>query len=233
MSTETSLVMHAQEENWLPILELAVEEVFEIMLGRRVKAVAKGGQEPPIEFTAMVGLAGSLCGILTICCDRKTARELATCMLGPEIADSEEQVSDALGEICNMIAGNFESGSAELKSASQPAFDRIAGLLRPRNCRVRIEGHTDDIPIHNAQFSSNWELSTSRATEIVRLLIVREGYNPNRLGAAGYAEFHPVASNATAEGRSTNRRVDIVVLGQDTAPIPVTQPALPTASSGR
>jgi chemotaxis protein MotB len=119
--------------------------------------------------------------------------------------------------------GFFESGSAEMKSASQPAFDRIANLLRQRNCRVRIEGHTDNVPIHNAQFSSNWELSTSRATEIVRLLIVREGYNANRLGAAGYAEFHPVASNATADGRGTNRRVDIVVLGQEAASVPASQ----------
>lgn len=120
-----------------------------------------------------------------------------------------------------MIAGNFESGSAQMKTASQPAFDRIANMLRQRNCRVRIEGHTDNIPIHNAQFSSNWELSTSRATEIVRLLIVRDGYSPNRLSAAGYAEFHPVASNATAEGRGMNRRVDIVVLGQEAAGTPM------------
>jgi chemotaxis protein MotB len=112
-------------------------------------------------------------------------------------------------------AGFFESGSAQMKSASQPAFDRIATLLHERNCRVRIEGHTDNVPIHNSQFSSNWELSTSRATEIVRVLIVRNGYSPNRLSAAGYAEFHPITSNATAEGRGTNRRVDIVILGQD------------------
>jgi len=124
-------------------------------------------------------------------------------------------------------AGFFESGAAQLKSTSQPAFDRIAGLLRERNCRVRIEGHTDNVPIHNAQFSSNWELSTARATEIVRLLIVREGYSPNRLGAAGYAEFHPVASNATAEGRAMNRRVDIVILREDLAPVPTAQPPSP------
>ena len=111
--------------------------------------------------------------------------------------------------------GFFESGSAQMKSASQPAFDRIANMLRERQCRLRIEGHTDNIPIHNAQFSSNWELSTSRSTEIVRLLLVRDGYSPARLSAAGYAEFHPVASNATAEGRAMNRRVDIVVLGND------------------
>ena len=110
MSTDTSLVARSHEENWLPILELAVEEVFEIMLGSRVKPAAKSGYAHSAGgFTAMVGLAGGLCGILTFSSDRDTARELAKCMLGPEIADSEEQVSDALGEICNMIAGNFKN----------------------------------------------------------------------------------------------------------------------------
>ncbi len=118
-------------------------------------------------------------------------------------------------------AGFFESGSAEIKSTSQATFDRIANLLRQRECRIRVEGHTDNVPIHNAQFSSNWELSASRSTEIVRLLIVRDGYSPERLSAAGYAEFHPVASNATVEGRGLNRRVDIVVLRQDAPRPPV------------
>jgi len=220
MTTDISLTTRSREENWLPILELAVEEVFEIMLGNRVKPVAKAEHAPSTEFTAMVGLAGALCGILTVCCDRASARGLAKCMLGAEVGESDEQVTDAMGEICNMIAGNFASGSAQIKPSSEPALDRIAILLRERNCRIRIEGHTDNTPIHNAQFSSNWELSTARATEIVRLLIVREGYDPKRLAAAGYAEFHPVASNATAEGRSMNRRLDIVVLNQDAPPVP-------------
>ncbi len=225
MSTDTSLVARSHEENWLPILELAVEEVFEIMLGSRVKPAAKSGYAHSAGgFTAMVGLAGGLCGILTFSSDRDTARELAKCMLGPEIADSEEQVSDALGEICNMIAGNFESGEAKMKSTSQATFDQIADMLRLRNCRVRIEGHTDNIPIHNPQFPSNWELSTARATEIVRLLVVRDGFNPARLSAAGYAEFHPIATNATAEGRVINRRVDLVILGHDTLPSPSGNP---------
>jgi chemotaxis protein MotB len=119
--------------------------------------------------------------------------------------------------------GFFESGSAGMKSASQLAFDRIAAMLRERDYRLRIEGHTDDVPIHTARFTSNWELSTARATEIIRLLIVRDGFRPDRLSAAGYAEFHPVAPNATAEGRGMNRRVDIVILGH-------AQPSLPVAS---
>lgn len=109
MSTETTLAVRSHEENWLPILELAVEEVFEIMLGQRVKPVSAAEHEPKREFTAMVGLAGGLCGILTLACAGNTAREMTKCMLSAEIADSEDQVSDALGEISNMIAGNFKN----------------------------------------------------------------------------------------------------------------------------
>src|SRR5256885_3201157 len=110
--------------------------------------------------------------------------------------------------------GFFESGTATMKAASEPAFDRIASMLREHDYRLRIEGHTDNIPIHNTQFSSNWELSAGRATEIVRLLIIRDGFDPARLGAAGYSEYHPVSSNRTPEGRGMNRRVDVVVLGR-------------------
>jgi len=120
--------------------------------------------------------------------------------------------------------GFFESGSAQMKSESQLAFDRIATMLRQRDYRLRIEGHTDDVPIHTARFSSNWELSTARATEIVRLLVVRNGFAPDRLSAAGYAEYHPIAVNDTAEGRGMNRRVDVVILGHGL-------PAQPIASS--
>lgn len=111
-------------------------------------------------------------------------------------------------------AGFFESGSAQMKSTSQAALDRIAGMLRQHDYRLRIEGHTDNAPIHTAGFPSNWELSTSRATEMVQILIVRDGFSPERLSAAGFAQYHPVATNLTAEGRGMNRRVDIVILGQ-------------------
>jgi len=119
--------------------------------------------------------------------------------------------------------GFFEIGSAQMKSASMAAFDRIASMLRKHDYRLRIEGHTDNAPIHTAQFPSNWELSTSRATEIVRLLIVRDGFGPDRLSAAGYADYHPVATNLTAEGRGMNRRVDIIILGQALTQAPIAQ----------
>jgi chemotaxis protein MotB len=75
-----------------------------------------------------------------------------------------------------------------------------------------VEGHTDNVPIRNARFPSNWELSTARATTVVAYLIERFKFAPERLSAGGYSEYRPVESNATAEGRSRNRRVDIVVL---------------------
>jgi chemotaxis protein CheX len=108
MTSDTTLATRSREENWLPILELAVEEVFEVMVGSRVKPVAHSGVKPREEFTAIVGLAGALCGILTVCCDAKTAHRVTKCMLG-DTADTEEQVVDALGEICNMITGNFKN----------------------------------------------------------------------------------------------------------------------------
>jgi chemotaxis protein MotB len=136
-------------------------------------------------------------------------------LLAPEINRKEIALTaNADGLVISLReAGFFESGSARIKPASETAFDSIASLLRRRDYRLRVDGHTDTIPIHTAQFPSNWELSTSRATEIVRLLIVREGFSPERLSAAGYAGYHPVASNLTAEGRGMNRRVDIVVIG--------------------
>jgi two-component system copper resistance phosphate regulon response regulator CusR len=111
--------------------------------------------------------------------------------------------------------GFFESGVSSVKANSQPAFDRIATQLARRPYHIRIEGHTDDVPIHNAQFASNWELSTARSTELVRLLIVKYGFFPNRLSAAGYAQYHPIADNNAPGGRAQNRRVDIVILRQE------------------
>lgn len=136
--------------------------------------------------------------------------------LAPEISRREvalRTVPDGLVVSLREI-GFFESGSADIKSSSQPAFGRIVGLLAQRNFRIRIEGHTDDVPIHNSRFDSNWELSTARATQLVRLLMTKYELAPERLSAAGYAAYHPVTANRTAEGRAQNRRVDLVILGK-------------------
>jgi len=118
-------------------------------------------------------------------------------------------------------AGFYDSGAATIRPDSLAAISRLAGVLKERPENLRIEGHTDNVPIHNSRFASNWELSSARATEMIRLLITQFGFDPSRLSAAGYAEFHPIAPNSTPDGRAQNRRVDIVVLA------PVQIPANP------
>jgi chemotaxis protein MotB len=147
--------------------------------------------------------------------------------LAPEIQRNEVAVTvgpDGLVVSLREI-GFFDSGSAKIRDTSLSAFGRIAWLLAERPYRVRIEGHTDNKPIHNSQFSDNWDLSAARATELVRLLIMKYGFAPERLSAAGYAEYHPVDSNDTADARAQNRRVDLVILGK----LFVNRTALPSA----
>jgi chemotaxis protein MotB len=108
--------------------------------------------------------------------------------------------------------GFYESGAASLRSSSKDAIDRLAAVLGSRTEALRIEGHTDDIPIHNKLFDSNWELSTARATELVKLFILHYQFDAARLSAAGFAQFHPVSLNDSDENRARNRRVDIVIL---------------------
>jgi len=136
--------------------------------------------------------------------------------LAPEIARGEVEVrSGREGLVISLReAGFFDSGSAGVKVGSQQAFSRMATLLGERQYNIRIEGHTDNVRIHNAQFTSNWELSTARSTEMIRLLIMKYGFEPKRLSAGGYGEYHPIATNSTEAGRALNRRVDVVVVGK-------------------
>jgi chemotaxis protein MotB len=104
----------------------------------------------------------------------------------------------------------FDSGSATLQPAGLPLLREITQLLNvDRSHPIIVEGHTDSVPISTIEFPSNWELSTARATNVVRYLIAH-GIGAGRMGAAGYAALDPVASNASAAGRAMNRRVDIV-----------------------
>ena len=146
--------------------------------------------------------------------------------LASEILRGEVALHDAPDGLVISLreAGFFDSGSAGIRVESEQAFSRMATVLEQRQLNLRIEGHTDDVPIHNSQYSSNWELSTARSTEMIRLLVTKYHFSPARLSAAGYAEYHPIASNDTVEGRALNRRVDVVILGRhplgDTSPDP-------------
>jgi chemotaxis protein MotB len=105
----------------------------------------------------------------------------------------------------------FDSGQATLKPAGVPLLGEVANLLNlDQTHPIVVEGHTDNVPIATSQFPSNWELSTARATTVVRYL-AGHGVAESRLGAAGYADLHPIATNATPQGRQRNRRVEILL----------------------
>jgi chemotaxis protein MotB len=104
----------------------------------------------------------------------------------------------------------FASGDDSVKEQAARVLHAIAQELKARPVDVRVEGHTDNRPINTPRFHSNWDLSTARATAVI-MRLSNEGIASNRLSAAGYGEFRPVASNAADDGRKQNRRVDLVV----------------------
>jgi chemotaxis protein MotB len=113
----------------------------------------------------------------------------------------------------------FDSGQTEVKPAGQKVLKQVSDLLKTvTDKQIRIEGHTDNVPISvklQSRYKTNWELSTARATAVVRYLIDQDGVDPRQLSAAGYADTQPVASNDTEKGRSANRRIEIVLYPKD------------------
>jgi chemotaxis protein MotB len=138
--------------------------------------------------------------------------------LSLELADAVESgrleiVDDPRGLVLSLpVEATFATGSADTQPDALALIGRIATALRPLGNALRIEGHTDDVPIHTARYGSNWELSTARASAVVAYLIVKAQVEPERLSAAGYAQFHPRVANDSPVNRARNRRVDIVVL---------------------
>lgn len=135
----------------------------------------------------------------------------------------------------------FASGSAQLASAAGTVLERLAEVLQGFDNHLRIEGHTDNVPISTREFPSNWELSSTRAASVVHRFMAR-GVDPRRMTVLGLAEYRPVGDNANAEGRNRNRRVVIVVLANpadrphELLPVPAappatTPPALPVAAA--
>ncbi len=126
-------------------------------------------------------------------------------------------------------AGFFPSGSAEVRPAALPLLAKIAASLP--QAPLRVEGHTDNQPIHTAKYRSNWELSTARAAAIAEVLLRNSHVSPANFAVAGYGEFHPIAENSTDAGRAANRRVDIVLIRSRR--VAESAEAITTASPGR
>ncbi len=110
----------------------------------------------------------------------------------------------------------FHIGSADLLPEARNLLLKVGKILASDYHHIRVEGHTCDLPIRTTFFPTNWELSTTRATNVTRFLIDEVGMTPGRLGATGYAEFRPITPNTSEENRMRNRRVDILLLSSNT-----------------
>ena len=141
-----------------------------------------------------------------------TAQDLAK-VLAPLIEDGTIRILQTNDGVRIDIKDSllFAPGSAELAEAAQGPLTQIAQILAEDPHVIQVEGHTDNIPIHNANFHSNWELSAVRASTVVRLL-AGNGVAERRLSATGFGEARPVAENDTVEGRAKNRRVSVMLL---------------------
>jgi chemotaxis protein MotB len=122
-------------------------------------------------------------------------------------------ITDERGIVIRIMDKAFyDTGKADLKEKARAALDKIAPVIKTLPNEIRIEGHTDNVPISTQEFRSNWELSTRRATEVVRYLVEKGEISPKRISAAGYAEYRPVAENDSEENRALNRRIEIIVV---------------------
>ncbi|WP_027338699.1 flagellar motor protein MotB [Halonatronum saccharophilum] len=136
-----------------------------------------------------------------------------------ELEGLEEQISveeDDKGLVIR-FSGKvlFGLGSSQIKDNAKPVLSMISGLIKSLPNDVAVEGHTDNWPINSSRYPSNWELSTARATNVVRYFIEENNINPSRLSAAGYSEYRPIRANDTSQNRALNRRVDVIVLRMD------------------
>ncbi len=111
----------------------------------------------------------------------------------------------------------YDSGKADLTDNVKKILDQVYTQLKGRQNEVRVEGNTDNVPIANSEFPSNWELSSARATGVARYLVVSKGLAPKRISALGYGEYRPKYPNDTDAHRAGNRRVDVVILDTDAA----------------
>ena len=145
---------------------------------------------------------------------KRTKRELDEFAAQNGLKDKLEIEITRRGLVIRLLTDNvlFDSGEAKVKPRALPLLGKIARALQVDTQHpINVEGHTDNVPIASSTFPTNWELSTARASSVTRFLISRNA-PAKRMGAVGYAQLHPIASNGSAKGRSRNRRVEIVLL---------------------
>jgi chemotaxis protein MotB len=140
--------------------------------------------------------------------------------LEQEIQDGKIQITEMQNRLTMTMVDKvlFASGSAEVSKEGKLVLDKVIPVLREvKGKRIQVEGHTDNVRIYSSikeKYPTNWELSTARATQVVRYLQEQGGIDPKALSATGYSEYQPVASNDSDENKAKNRRIEIVLLPQ-------------------
>ena len=145
---------------------------------------------------------------------KKVLEQLKKLLAQGDMANHVSVTTDERGIIVTVLADKFtfDSGSADLKPSLKPVLDRVSSVIKSERSSVRIEGHTDDRPISNSRFPSNWQLSATRAANVLCYFVETDGVSPDKINCVGYADQRPIVRNTTEENRARNRRVEIVIL---------------------
>lgn len=203
----TMYAISSVDSQKLSRVALAMQEAFDDSTKGR-KDRASGAGVLPGSPNATIGAPDQSSAQVEATVSRELASELASEKL--RLIVDKRGVTLSIPE-----AGTFGTGRDELSETARALVARVAGTLNGFPNAVRVEGHTDDVPIHTVRFQSNWDLSAARASRVVEFLIVR-GIVPARLSATGYGEFHPRVPNGSTEARASNRRIDLVILNAAT-----------------
>ncbi len=209
-------------------ISAAVREVLGGTVGQKGKGNAMmkgpGGSQP----TAAAGQGSGAAAAAAAAAELMPSLEYLSRELKNEIAEGKLQIRiSPRGLIVSLLqAAFFPSGEDTLDRTTYGSIEKIASVIRALPNPVRLEGHTDSMPIHNSRFNSNWELSAARAIAVLELLHGRYAIPRDRVAIAGYADTVPVDTNESEEGRARNRRVDIVILSKNARMAePVVMPA--------
>ncbi|MEL4105466.1 flagellar motor protein MotB [Oscillospiraceae bacterium WX1] len=183
--------------------------------GEGAQAAASPGEASPSADSAAEEAAKEYLGQLEYASLADTKEKLDQIFQSENMSSTISTTIDMRGLVITMNnAILFDSGSADIKADHIDTLKKVAEAVNTLDKYIRIEGHTDNVPVSGSIFPSNWELSTARASRVARLFISECGIQPDRIVAVGYGEYRPVGDNSTPEGQAANRRIDIIILSE-------------------
>lgn len=202
---------HASRDRWL----ISYADLVTLLLALFIVMYAANDKEKAKQIASTFSAQNTGEGILPAHNAEKQDDETTkTLRESPVLNQKTKMQQTARGFVVSLTeAGFFAAGDATINTEAEAVVQSIADSLRDKQIQIRVEGHTDSTPISTARYSSNWELSTARAASVLQKLAAG-GIVPERLSAAGYGGFQPIADNGSAEGRAQNRRVDVVILNR-------------------